>query len=119
MGRGKESEQLTRIVRRNQVEADKSETKRCPCCELNLPLNNFGTDKSRKSGHDCYCKKCKKDKKEEAAYGEGGKAFVICTGCRRRIGAEKYGLMREPYCPACTPNIQPAMWTIALIYAAG
>jgi hypothetical protein len=35
--------------------------KKCSRCKEYLPLDNFSIDKKTKSGHQSYCKKCRKE----------------------------------------------------------
>ena len=91
MGREKEQEQLATDAVRIQARGQKTKTKKCVCCKLDLLLACFSKNNQQKDGLTCYCKKCLKDKKEESKDGEGGKPFVICVGCGSRISKAQYG----------------------------
>jgi hypothetical protein len=94
-------------------------TKSCSLCKNDLPLDSFRKSQNGKYGRRSHCKMCEKDKLQEKTYTIGGKAFVVCAGCGSKISAGLYGLMREPYCKQCIPNISPAPWSIELKYLAG
>ena len=45
------------------------ETKKCKACGKELPLSEFGKNKSIKDGHDNKCKSCRKKLRENSSGG--------------------------------------------------
>lgn len=43
-----------------------SGSKRCPRCNEDLPIGEFGISRTRKSGRNIYCKRCNREKTNES-----------------------------------------------------